>query len=984
MGKPLNWILSDSPAKGKTSRILRSRLALTTILAVVPFLGYGRQAYADCDTSAAPLVECSGTITGGATDGTFIYDNAYVTTVAPFTVTSDGLIVAGEGHIQFIDYNTTTINNDNGTGLSVTSDGDSEDTPGAVTIITGATITGNDGNGIYAYNAGSGDINITVDGDVSGTTDLYGVAADGIYARNEGTNLNVTTGAQSYVFGTENGIDARNYGEGSLSITADGFVTGYYNDGIFAVNGEDGDDLTITTGALSVVRGGGHGIGAFQDGRGDFTIEANGFVAGYGVDDSEDAYSVGDGIHAINNYGEYTTIVTGVGSTVRGVDDGIDVHHDTGSSEDTLSITVNGTVTGRGVNNNPYFPDYNRAYGIEANNQNYGSQTVVNVGGSGLVEGRDAGIYVYGYGSFSNDQDILITNDGTVRNLSGESHDLAIRTDGGEDADTVVNNNADLIGNVRFDAFFGKDTLNNAGFWNMAGGDSDFGGSSEDEVNNTGLLVAADDSTTAETSRIFRLERFDNDGGLISLIDGQEGDTLLLTDRPMDDVYDPVGTGALVYTGTNGRLAVDAALGPGAQGVSDELHIDGSTVDTTNTVHVNVVAATGANFDGIPVVRIISETGTTLEEHFDLAGPVAGGFFLWDMRLDEPNNWHELYMVGTNPDGTGDPVLGPGASEFTEGFGAGSDVWLLTVGTVLHRQADLRAMLAGLNVTPVADFAEEVEPTPVATITPGFWFKGLAAYVESDEEQDGFDLDRKQTIWGGMAGFDFGTREAVGDALLFGLFGGYIGSDLEFDETNTEWNYEGPTLGAYVTYLDHAFYADLTVKADFLDIDIDAEELGGEGDTDMVNVGGRLDTGYKFGETAFIEPQASLAVVHTEIDDVDIFGGTVEFDDETDVRGRLGLRFGVDHTNNDATVLTADVTASVWEDFTGGDNDVTIIVPGVDDVGLSGDGASTYGDLSLGLSAANPDGWSSFVRGNYLFAEDYEAFTGNAGVRFVW
>ena len=49
-----------------------------------------------------------------------------------------------------------------------------------------------------------------------------------------------------------------------------------------------------------------------------------------------------------------------------------------------------------------------------------------------------------------------------------------------------------------------------------------------------------------------------------------------------------------------------------------------------------------------------------------------------------------------------------------------------------------------------------------------------------------------------MAGFDFGTEEAVGDALMFGVFGGYIGSDLDFNDDQYEWNYEGPTVGAYV------------------------------------------------------------------------------------------------------------------------------------------------------------------------------------------
>jgi len=274
---------------------------------------------------------------------------------------------------------------------------------------------------------------------------------------------------------------------------------------------------------------------------------------------------------------------------------------------------------------------------------------------------------------------------------------------------------------------------------------------------------------------------------------------------------------------------------------------------------------------------------------------------------------------------------------------------------------------------------------PVGHITPGFWFRGVGAYVEQDDEESGFTLDREQTIWGGMAGFDFGTEDA-GRAWLFGIFAGYLTSDLEFDETNTEWTYEGPTVGAYVTYLDHGFHVDATVKVDFLDIEIDPEDLApaaDDADTDATNIGGRLDAGYKLGETWFIEPQATLAVVHTEIDDVDIFGGAVEFDDATSVRGRLGLRLGYEETGSSGVIYSGDVTASVWEDFSG-DNDVTIIDSGVPDFGASVDPGETYGDVALGFSVAAPDGWSGFLRGNYLFANDYEAITGNAGVRYAW
>ena len=77
------------------------------------------------------------------------------------------------------------------------------------------------------------------------------------------------------------------------------------------------------------------------------------------------------------------------------------------------------------------------------------------------------------------------------------------------------------------------------------------------------------------------------------------------------------------------------------------------------------------------------------------------------------------------------------------------------------------------------------------------------------------------------------------------------------------------------------------------------------------------------------------------------------------------------------------MTASVWEEFNG-DNDVIIFAPLFPATGVSDDPGETFGDVSIGLSAQSPEGWSSFLRGNYTFATDYEAFSGNAGVRYAW
>src|SRR5262249_40554437 len=160
-------------------------------------------------------------------------------------------------------------------------------------------------------------------------------------------------------------------------------------------------------------------------------------------------------------------------------------------------------------------------------------------------------------------------------------------------------------------------------------------------------------------------------------------------------------TNGTSYYADNGHLAVDAALGqqindPVDDHLSDQLFIHGNT-DGTTTVHVNVVAANGANLDGIPVVRI--DGPTDAGTHFNLDGPVSGGFFIWDIRFDDANNWYELYTVTAN--GSDEPVLGAGAFEFPAGFAATQDIWFQTMGTALHRQADLRSLLQGVSVTPV-------------------------------------------------------------------------------------------------------------------------------------------------------------------------------------------------------------------------------------------------------------------------------------------
>lgn len=143
-----------------TGRAFRNRLALTTILAAAPFLGYGRQALAGCDPNpAAPAFVCSGA--SGAQSINFT--DAYLTTEPGFSVTAgggdNGITITGDGHLRYVDDNASPVTSATATGIYVRAGG-------AATISTGGTITGGS-NGIYVRNDGLGAVSVTADGAVT-------------------------------------------------------------------------------------------------------------------------------------------------------------------------------------------------------------------------------------------------------------------------------------------------------------------------------------------------------------------------------------------------------------------------------------------------------------------------------------------------------------------------------------------------------------------------------------------------------------------------------------------------------------------------------------------------------------------------------------------------------------------------------------------------------------------------------------------------
>ena len=94
-----------------------------------------------------------------------------------------------------------------------------------MTTGAGTTVTGGFA-GFFARDFGSGALDVTANGDVTGIN-RYGIIAQNFH----GTNLSVTTGPGTTVTGVVAGIFARNFGSGRLDITVNGDVTGTNHDG---------------------------------------------------------------------------------------------------------------------------------------------------------------------------------------------------------------------------------------------------------------------------------------------------------------------------------------------------------------------------------------------------------------------------------------------------------------------------------------------------------------------------------------------------------------------------------------------------------------------------------------------------------------------------------------------------------------------------------------------------------------------------------
>lgn len=396
---------------------------------------------------------------------------------------------------------------------------------GGIVLRASGSILSNE-TGIYAENeAGSGELLIDV-------ADVAGVDAAIVAINNGGSNTFIRTGdliSEGTALSVDNGasaggltvmtgnvqangagISVDNGGTGTTMVASTGVVTAVQGDGVSVSNSQLGQSLHID---VDTVMAGDNGVSASHSGTGVVTVNTAASVIGAGGDGirihagaqgtgvtvTASAVTGGQNGIAVNNFGTGDTAISSTGWVAGNQQDGIAVNN--GQDAGDLVIEAMHAVGG--------------GNGISALNQGAGQTSITT---HGLIQGADAGVNV----SSLTGGDIFIGNLGSIRGDLDMPSARAVRASGGA---ITLQNSGVLLGTVEL--WGDTSLLHNTDVWNSSNGESLFSGA-DDRVTNAadGLIFAAGDALTAETTTWTGLERFDN-GGALWLIDGGAGDTLL-------------------------------------------------------------------------------------------------------------------------------------------------------------------------------------------------------------------------------------------------------------------------------------------------------------------------------------------------------------------------------------------------------------------------------------------------------------------------
>ncbi|MFK7897952.1 MAG: autotransporter outer membrane beta-barrel domain-containing protein [Myxococcota bacterium] len=243
-------------------------------------------------------------------------------------------------------------------------------------------------------------------------------------------------------------------------------------------------------------------------------------------------------------------------------------------------------------------------------------------------------------------------------------------------------------------------------------------------------------------------------------------------------------------------------------------------------------------------------------------------------------------------------------------------------------------------------------------------------------------------------GFTIGADKPLGDDLFAGVAFGYTRMGTDYDGSASESDLDAVSITAYGGYFPNdALYVDTSLSVSYLGVDTTNEiriSDGGanlsdlEGDTDGVNFGFDLGTGYAFQieqvEGLSIEPYARLSVLYTEIDGFKLKGGdgsidlAIQTQKTTSVTGTFGFRSEYPISTKHG-ILTPYFRAAYVHEFNDENDDIDAafrIIPGSAFKLRAQATDSHYGNFGLGVAATLSQGLAQYV--------DYDVIGGHDNV----
>ncbi len=260
---------------------------------------------------------------------------------------------------------------------------------------------------------------------------------------------------------------------------------------------------------------------------------------------------------------------------------------------------------------------------------------------------------------------------------------------------------------------------------------------------------------------------------------------------------------------------------------------------------------------------------------------------------------------------------------------------------------------------------------------------------------------QRQTFAGAQVGADIARLNYAGWNFHLGTTAGYLSSRTT-DNAGFGNDFEVPFWGTYFVATKGRFFADLMVRQEFYNINLNNATLAFS--NQPVGAHGwsiSASTGYNFdlGQGWFIEPSAGFIYSRTSVDSFTAPGvsganftgitGVVQTNDVTSQIGRASLRVGK-AIATPTVIWQPFASASVFHEFAGdvrsnytSVNGQFLGAPFTFNQSTTTSRVGTYGQYSLGLAGQIVNtGWLGFVRVDYRNGDHIDGWTGNAGIRY--